>query len=134
MKLDLSRNEAVDHEFIDRDRMGDGEEEKAEEGPHARLVGEDGVGTDEDEEIESDEAFEESDDERFAGFTFRGSGKRKVCHGLLVPATSLHLTAHRTGNQPKVNPPFDGDNPSNESDEDMEVDGNPEDFIDIRRQ
>lgn len=39
-----------------------------------RLVGEkdddSGIGEDEDEEIDSDEAFEESDEERFAGFSF----------------------------------------------------------------
>lgn len=39
-----------------------------------RLVGENdddsGIGEDEDEEIDSDEAFEESDEERFAGFSF----------------------------------------------------------------
>jgi U3 small nucleolar RNA-associated protein 14 len=39
-----------------------------------RLLGENGdeaIATDDDEEIDSDEAFEESDEERFAGFQFK---------------------------------------------------------------
>ena len=44
-----------------------------------RLVGENdddmGIAEDEDEEIDSDDAFEESDEERFAGFSF----SQKVC-------------------------------------------------------
>ena len=44
-----------------------------------RLVGESddegGIGSDEDEEIDSDAAFDESDEERFAGFSFAN----KVC-------------------------------------------------------
>ena len=59
--------------------------EDAEEGSRRRdsrprLVGENdddsGIGEDEDEEIDSDEAFEESDEERFAGFNF----SQKVWH------------------------------------------------------
>ena len=48
-----------------------------------RLVGENdddsGIGEDEDEEIDSDAAFEESDEDRFAGFSF----SHKVCAILL---------------------------------------------------
>ncbi len=44
-----------------------------------RLVGENdddvGIAEDEDEELDSDEAFEESDEDRFAGFSF----SQKVC-------------------------------------------------------
>ena len=44
-----------------------------------RLVGENdddmGIAEEDDEEIDSDEAFEESDEERFAGFSF----SQKVC-------------------------------------------------------
>ena len=47
-----------------------------------RLVGEndedDRIGSDEDEEIDSDAAFDESDEEQFAGFNF-SSNKVRVC-------------------------------------------------------
>ena len=71
---------------VDKDEllgMAHGSEDE-EDGMHSRgkatrprLVGEkdddDGIAEDEDEEIDSDEAFEESDEERFAGFNFSHS-------------------------------------------------------------
>lgn len=48
-----------------------------------RLVGEDdedGIAEEEDEELDSDAAFEESDEERYAGFSFASS---KVCFRLV---------------------------------------------------
>lgn len=48
-----------------------------------RLVGEendeDGIKDDEDEEIDSDEAFDESDEERFAGFNFLSAKVSTTC-------------------------------------------------------
>lgn len=62
---------------IDRHNSHDEDASSAEEG--SDLDGERwhvGVdGDDEDSDIDSDEAFGESDEERFAGFTFRGSSK-----------------------------------------------------------
>jgi U3 small nucleolar RNA-associated protein 14 len=69
--LDLSRDEAG--EFLGHDSDNeDADRENAR--PKARLVGENGedekLDSEDDEEIDSDNAFEESDEERFAGFNF----------------------------------------------------------------
>lgn len=62
--LDLDRDEAMD-------MIGGGGGGEQEE-PRARLIGEheedEMIDSADDEEIDSDEAFEESDEERFAGF------------------------------------------------------------------
>ena len=73
--LDLDRDEAA--EF----RTGsDGDNDQHREELRARLIGEDGehegIESEDDEEIDSDVAFEESDEERFAGFF---SNKVRVC-------------------------------------------------------
>ena len=50
--------------------------------PRPRLVGEDDeddhIGSDEDEEIDSDAAFDESDEEQFAGFSFASNKVRTL--------------------------------------------------------
>lgn len=66
MAFDLDRDEAAEY------GVGlDGDNEAREE-PRARLIGENGddeiIESADDEEIDSDAAFEESDEERFAGF------------------------------------------------------------------
>ena len=71
--LDLDRDEAAEY------GVGlDGDNEAREE-LRARLIGENGdsemIDDADDEEIDSDAAFEESDEERFAGFSFAN----KVC-------------------------------------------------------
>jgi U3 small nucleolar RNA-associated protein 14 len=76
MKMLLQRNEITGLDG----RAYNNEDSAGEEGRlngrnlNPRLIGEnddeDGILEDEDEEIDSDAAFEESDDERFAGFTF----------------------------------------------------------------
>lgn len=79
--LDFDREEMDGH---GRGRGGDAEDDDEDEDGtqthrRPRLVGElneDGIGSDEDEDIDSDEAFEESDEERFAGFSF--GPKKKV--------------------------------------------------------
>lgn len=60
------------------DGFGAGDDDEEDDGTQRtrpRLLGENGddeaVATDDDEEIDSDAAFEESDDERFAGFAFK---------------------------------------------------------------
>ena len=65
--LDLDQDEAAEHGVgIDGGNDEDGEQLRA------RLIGEggenEGIDSGDDEEIDSDAAFEESDEERFAGF------------------------------------------------------------------
>ena len=67
VNLDLDRNEAMEY------GTGiDGASEEEREGLRARLIGEgmddEEIASEDDEEIDSDAAFEESDEERFAGF------------------------------------------------------------------
>ncbi len=92
VKLDLDKDEAMDGGGL----FAEDEEFKFEgtrEELRAKLIGEyeDGeqIGSDDDEEIDSDAAFEESDEERFAGFF---SSKKKVW-GIFIQAfsRSLHL-------------------------------------------
>ncbi|KAF8079316.1 Utp14-domain-containing protein [Lyophyllum atratum] len=75
--LDLDREEAAEY-GVGMD--GDNEDQPGEE-LHARLIGERGenemIDSGDDEEIDSDAAFEESDEERFAGF-FSAKGKKKA--------------------------------------------------------
>lgn len=65
--LDLNKDEAAEY------RVGiDGGNDEDQENLRARLIGENGederIESGDDEEIDSDAAFEESDEERFAGF------------------------------------------------------------------
>ena len=72
--------------LLEKDEMlGVGGDDSDAEGsisgrPRPRLVGEndddEGIASDEDEEIDSDAAFNESDEEEFAGFNF---SRNKVC-------------------------------------------------------
>lgn len=76
VKLQLGKDEALG--AGPNTGVGGSESEDEAEGSggrklHPRLVGEDNedvLGEDEDEEIDSDQAFDESDEERFAGFDF----------------------------------------------------------------
>jgi len=82
--LDLDRNEAM--EF--GGGIDDANEEERE-GLRARLIGEgmddEEIASEDDEEIDSDAAFEESDEERFAGFF-----SSKVSLGLRVTQKYWH--------------------------------------------
>lgn len=75
IKLTLDREEEQDASY------GDGDEEELETHRKPRLIGEgeeeDRIGSDEDEEIDSDDAFEEEDNIRFAEFDFKRN--KKVC-------------------------------------------------------
>ena len=72
--------------LLEKDEMiGGGNDDSDAEGsisgrPRPRLVGEndddEGIDEDDDEEIDSDAAFDESDEEQFAGFSF---SRNKVC-------------------------------------------------------
>lgn len=69
--LSLDREEAAGH------GPDDEEDDEETERLRPRLIGENGederIGSDEDEDIDSDAAFEESDEERYAGFDFRNN-------------------------------------------------------------
>lgn len=73
--LELERDEAM--EF-------GGEDEDDEDEPRARLIGADVDGemidSGDDEEIDSDAAFEESDKDRFAGFNFTTKVRISLCY------------------------------------------------------
>ncbi|RDB24478.1 Uncharacterized protein C57A7.06 [Hypsizygus marmoreus] len=74
--LDLDREEAAEY------GVGiDGDNDEGREELMARLIGENGedemIDSGDDEEVDSDAAFEESDEDRFAGF-FSAKGKKKV--------------------------------------------------------
>jgi U3 small nucleolar RNA-associated protein 14 len=76
--LEIGRDEAAE---IGLGRIGGDEEDEAGSGEDlrkkARLIGEEDVlDSGEDEEIDSDAAFEESDEERFAGFSFKQKVRR----------------------------------------------------------
>lgn len=80
VKLQLEKDEALG--------AGGGDESDAEDDMSGRgrlkprLVGEndddDGIASDEDEELDSDAAFDESDEERFAGFDFSHNKARNL--------------------------------------------------------
>lgn len=81
VKLQLEKDE----EMGGRGERSDDDEMDGKSELKPRLVGEhddDVIGEEEDEEIDSDAAFEESDDERFAGFGFASS---KVTFCILFP-------------------------------------------------
>jgi len=74
---------------LDRDEeMLGSDSDGGEDQTKPRLVGEEGIASDEDEEIDSDEAFEESDDDRFAGFfgSVAAADNKKVCF-----SSGIHL-------------------------------------------
>jgi U3 small nucleolar RNA-associated protein 14 len=79
--LNLDQAEATEH----RVGMEEGNDESREE-LRARLIGENGeneqIESGDDEELDSDAAFEESDEERFAGFF---SKKACICHSPHMP-------------------------------------------------
>lgn len=96
VKLQLERDE-LDGVRDDPSGSEDGADPRG--GGRPRLVGESddegGIGEDEDEEIDSDAAFDESDEERFAGFSFAS----KVC--ILCPSSSYITYLHKAENRPQ---------------------------------
>ncbi|KAG2144709.1 Utp14 protein-domain-containing protein [Suillus bovinus] len=138
--LELDREEATDrHNYASDDGIDlGGMGQEGREGLRARLLGENAdderVDSGDDEEIESDNAFEESDEEKFAGFDF--SSKRSKAAGTLSKKNARKL--------PKSLPDVDLNEDSDdvvsdaasedklEEDEDEEMeDGDAENFFDI---
>ncbi|KAI0323017.1 Utp14 protein-domain-containing protein [Amylostereum chailletii] len=125
--LTLDREEAAEFgvgsdDEIDRDAL------------RARLIGEnvddEQIDEDDDEELDSDAAFEESDEERFAGFSFASSrNKSHISHSVKKKRPAPKYAEVNLNES-------DGDidqqgSAASAEDEDEEVDGNPEDFLDI---
>ena len=79
VKLQLEKDEVLGAGAGDDDSDAEGSASGRGQ-PKPRLVGEndddDGIASDEDEELDSDAAFDESDEERFAGFDFSHSKVR----------------------------------------------------------
>ncbi|KAF4603269.1 hypothetical protein EYR38_003682 [Pleurotus pulmonarius] len=117
-----TRRAKVDSGF-DRDELktfggavSDGDSD-AGEPSRARLIGEneenEAIASDDDEEIDSDAAFEESDEDRFAGFKFASEGAGQVRFA------GVDLNEE------------DADASTSEDGEEEEEEGDPSDFIDI---
>ncbi|KIM82209.1 hypothetical protein PILCRDRAFT_820590 [Piloderma croceum F 1598] len=126
--LEISRNEAAE---IGLGRGGGESDDEGMDGEDmrtkARLIGEgDVIDSGDDEDIDSDAAFEESDEERFAGFGFnrqnnkKGPTKRPKKRGAHLADVDLNE---------------DVDSPSevseNSDNEDEEIEGDADDFIDV---
>ena len=105
VRLELDRDE--EQEFGGLDDLDDAQRDNL----RARLIGEneddEKVASEDDEEIDSDAAFEESDEERFAGFSFLSSKSGKVSFSLvigmlqkLVTKTNVLLLRRRTTANP----------------------------------
>lgn len=99
LKLQLEKDEILGagRPADSDDDMGEGGSGRG--GMHPRLLNEregdeeEGLGEDEDEEIDSDEAFEESDEERFAGFSFASAGAVSLAFSLpSIPSARLRPT------------------------------------------
>ncbi|KAI0347583.1 Utp14-domain-containing protein [Trametopsis cervina] len=139
IKLELGRDEVAG---AGRGLGGDGSEDEGEDAVRRarmqpRLVGEnddeDTIEDEEDEEIDSDAAFEESDEERFAGFSFSHSkrGKNASKNVALGNAKSVRFTEVdlNEDSDAAMSAPESGKGDSG-SDEDEE-DGDPDEFIDV---
>lgn len=87
VKLDYERDEL---HGVAGDASGTENDEDQPTELRARLIGEndgdDGLGEDDDEDIDSDAAFDESDEEQFAGYDFSRKLVRPI---LLLPAIFL---------------------------------------------
>ena len=88
-------DEEDDEENVDEEVEGvlKAEEEALIAEPNADLLSESDTEDDDDSEIDSDEAFGESDAERFDDYTFRGSTK-KLCG--LTSQWTFHFSYNRT--------------------------------------
>ncbi|KAJ8086965.1 hypothetical protein PM082_005790 [Marasmius tenuissimus] len=131
--LDLDKDEELGAGF---GFGGDGEQDMDMDDLRmkARLLGEgDTVDTDDDEEIDSDAAFEESDEERFAGF-FGGKKKgskskkeKKQKSKVRFAEVDLNEDEEENGDFGRRKPVADG----SESSEEEEESGEDDEFIDV---
>ncbi|KAG6919847.1 hypothetical protein DXG01_015552 [Tephrocybe rancida] len=125
--LDLDREEAAEY------GVGlDGDNEAREE-LRARLIGENGddemIDSEDDEEIDSDAAFEESDEERFAGF-FSAKDKQKVRTKKkpIVKFAEVDLNEDEEMEQDEAGESLDGEEDDVEEEEE---EGDPHEFLDV---
>jgi len=84
---EIGRDEAIEfgHE-------GGGSDDDEDGRAQARLVDEDEeIDSGDDEEIDSDAAFEESDDDRFAGFNFASSQKVSLAFEKIYEGSRAHI-------------------------------------------
>ncbi|KAF7971020.1 hypothetical protein HWV62_22209 [Athelia sp. TMB] len=125
--LDIGRDEAAEFGMGHGGGSDDAESDEEDVRMKPRLIGETGEGemidSADDEELDSDAAFEESDEERFAGFSFKSSQKNK----------KTKLTKKRGVNFVDVD--LDEDGPievhdDRTSEEEIE-EGDSDDFIDV---
>ncbi|KII93102.1 hypothetical protein PLICRDRAFT_87528 [Plicaturopsis crispa FD-325 SS-3] len=130
--LELGKDEAA--EFGMGAGGADDEDEDGAGPLRARLIGENAedekIGSDEDDEIDSDDAFEESDEETYAGFSFSRKKGKNSAHKPKKSKAAVHF----------VDIDLNEDDDEEASDEDMEEDGDSEEeeeegdsdeFIDI---
>ncbi|CAL1694682.1 unnamed protein product [Somion occarium] len=129
VKLQLEKDE-LDGARRDISGSEDEDDGPKRNGLRPRLVGENddegGLGSDEDEEIDSDEAFDESDEERFAGFNF--STKKRSLQSRTVPLIDLNEDEVELEEAPSENASA---SEGEDSAADDEEEGDPEDFIDV---
>ncbi|KAG6840084.1 hypothetical protein C0991_009061 [Blastosporella zonata] len=126
--LDLDHDEAAEY------GVGlDGDNEAREE-LRARLIGENGddemIDSEDDEEIDSDAAFEESDEERFAGF-FSAKDKKKV---RTKKQPSVKFAEVDLNEDEDVEEGEEAEGPSGDEEDDEEEEeeeGDPDEFIDV---
>ncbi|KAK7695122.1 hypothetical protein QCA50_002312 [Cerrena zonata] len=137
VKMQLGRDE-IDGARDDHSGSEDGHDPR---GGRPRLVGESddegGIASDEDEEIDSDAAFDESDEERFAGFSFsnkKGQNKQKSRKSRTTPsskALEIDLNEDEDGDESESPLQQQEDADEDQSEEEEEEEGEPEDFIDV---
>ncbi|KAI0082325.1 Utp14-domain-containing protein [Panus rudis PR-1116 ss-1] len=118
----------------------EGDDEEAITDRRPRLVGEDDddekIPEDEDEEIDSDAAFEESDEERFAGFNFpsdkKKSLRRKKSKKPKVSKQHLEIDLNEDEELLSDNEADSSHSTSaSESEQEEEEEGDPDDFVDV---
>ncbi|KAG6856329.1 hypothetical protein H0H87_005530 [Tephrocybe sp. NHM501043] len=127
--LDLDRDEAAEY------GVGlDGDNEAGEE-LRARLIGENGedemIDSDDDEEIDSDAAFEESDEERFAGFFSAKDKKKARTKKKQASAKYVEVDLNEDEDQDILQGEDEDDDDDDEREEEEEEEGDPDDFFDV---
>ncbi|KAA1468136.1 Utp14-domain-containing protein [Dentipellis sp. KUC8613] len=120
----------------EEDQHGSSDDDIDRQALRARLIGEtvdnEQIDPEDDEELDSDAAFEESDEEQFAGFTFRSKGKAKArpkkqskTHGVRFAEVDLNE------DDSDMNEEIEEENAEGSEEEEEEEEGDPDDFIDV---
>ncbi|KAG6813718.1 hypothetical protein H0H92_008126 [Tricholoma furcatifolium] len=122
--LDLDRDEAAEYAGLDGD-------DEARQELRARLIGENGddemIDSEDDEEIDSDAAFEESDEERFAGFFSAKNKKKARTKTRSVKFAEVDLNEDE---EEPIDEVVDDDE-EDDDDEEEEEEGDPSEFFDV---